>query len=67
MMEVQCLDDASYVLGALTPAERREFRAAPGALLALPGIGSPAHPGAVAAHADRTARRPGPGAIMTTP
>jgi anti-sigma factor RsiW len=26
MMEVQCLDDASYVLGALTPAERREFQ-----------------------------------------
>ena len=24
-MDVRCLDDASYVLGALTPAERREF------------------------------------------
>jgi hypothetical protein len=26
MMEMQCLDDASYVLGALTPTERREFQ-----------------------------------------
>jgi anti-sigma factor RsiW len=25
-MDLQCLDDASYVLGALTPAERRDFR-----------------------------------------
>ncbi len=26
MMDVRCLDDASYVLGALTPAERRDFQ-----------------------------------------
>ncbi len=26
MMDVRCLDDASYVLGALTPAERRYFQ-----------------------------------------
>ena len=26
VMDVRCLDDASYVLGALTPAERRLFQ-----------------------------------------
>jgi anti-sigma factor RsiW len=26
VMDVRCLDDASYVLGALTPAERRVFQ-----------------------------------------
>lgn len=26
MMDVLCLDDASYVLGALTPAEERVFQ-----------------------------------------
>jgi hypothetical protein len=26
VMDLRCLDDASYVLGALTPAERREFQ-----------------------------------------
>jgi anti-sigma factor RsiW len=25
-MDVRCLDDASYVLGALTPTERRDFQ-----------------------------------------
>ena len=25
-MDLRCLDDASYVLGALTPAERRDFQ-----------------------------------------
>jgi len=25
MTDVRCLDDASYVLGALTPAERSDF------------------------------------------
>ena len=26
MIDLHCLDDASYVLGALTPAELREFQ-----------------------------------------
>jgi anti-sigma factor RsiW len=25
-MDLRCLDDASYVIGALTPADRREFQ-----------------------------------------
>ena len=25
-MDVRCLDDASYVLGVLSPAERRDFQ-----------------------------------------